>query len=142
MAKPEVNQQAISGAAEALTRWAKDGNQDDRIQAISTLKVLSDILFRSPLGGPTAEPTFNEKDAAQLVLSAATARLKIENRQPVPVPQIAALVGFDRSRVRQFIRAGKLRRTKAEQKRGRQMDAPIVPSDARKLAKEHGISIE
>lgn len=127
----------IATDAQRLTRWAQRGDGRTHDQSAGVCAELVRQLFSSPLVPASAEPPLDPDDPIQLMLSAALARLKIESSQPVPAVQLAALLGFDRSRIRQLVLSGEIRRTSAEQKRGRQMDAPILASDARHLLAKH-----
>lgn len=131
---PLSGQRAQSLATDAafLVRWAQSGD-GSATRAGDVLAAFVAQLFASPLARAPDEPAFDVTDPIQLVLAAASARIKIEAGQPVPAAQLAALLGFDQSRVRQLVLDGTLRRTTVEPKRGRKMDAPILATDARKM---------
>ena len=143
----EIDRSALCDQLAEFCTWAQQGGVgESRARAIEMLDQLKRALYRCPDSPPPTdddpEPRFDERNLTGLVLAAATARLKVEDKEPVTVPQLGALSGFDRSRIRQFITSGRLRRTKVQQGAGRrQMDAPIVPSDARRLLEERGIAI-
>lgn len=129
---------AIGTAVEVLSRWAKEGRPDYKPAAIATFNALVNLLFRAPLMPPTP-PRFDHEDPLQLVMAAARARKLVEAGKPVPSPDLAALAGFDRSRPRQLVREGVLRRsTDTEGRRGFQ-DAPIRNEDARALLQQRGV---
>ena len=124
--------QSLATDAAFLVRWTQGGD-GSAARAGDVLAAFVAQLFASPLARAPDEPALDVTDPIQLVLAAASARVKIEAGQPVPAVQLAALLGVDQSRIRQLVLAGELRRTTAEQKRGRQMDAPILATDARKM---------
>ncbi len=133
-----IHHVAIGSAIEVLSRWAQEGSPTYKPSALATYEALVKLLFRAPLMPPTP-PCFDHEDPLQLVMAAARARKLIEAGKPVPSPDLAALAGFDRSRPRQLVRAGILRRSrKTEGRRGFQ-DAPIRNDDARALLQQRGV---
>lgn len=117
----------------ALLQWVRTGDVAQGHDPREFLRTMLDVLYR----GKPPEASLNTVDRdtpLTIVLNAGMARLHLEAREPVPVPQLAALGNIDRGHLGFLIRNGELRRSQAARSSptGRMMDAPIVPSDARK----------
>lgn len=133
-----ISHVAVGTAVEVLSRWAKEGKPAYKEAALATFDALVKLLFRAPLM-PATPPTFDHEDPLQLVMAAARARKLVEAGNPVPSPDLAALAGFDRSRPRQLVREGILRRSASTEGRRGFQDAPIRNDDARALLQQRGV---
>jgi hypothetical protein len=129
---------AIGSAIEVLARWAKAGHPSLKTAALATFDALVKLLFRAPLMPPTP-PCFDHEDPLQLAMAAARARKLVEAGKPVSSPDLAALAGFDRSRPRQLVRDGILRRCSDTAGRRGSQDAPIRNDDARALLRQRRV---
>ena len=132
----------FGGRVADLVRWTQAGEAELRDDAVELLDALVPALFARPIDGPPShEPPIAPSTGLGVLLCAALARRKLEARDPVPAVQLAALGGVDVSRVRQHIRQGELRRTTKAPSRGRAMDAPVRPGDARRWLGERDVVI-
>lgn len=83
---------------------------------------------------------YGERTALGVVMLAAKARVALLHKEPVPSPQLAALVDISRSRVGQMVRRSEIRRATRQPVQGRAIDAPILWMDARRLVVDRRVA--
>jgi len=128
---PAPNQARFRSECAALLEWARTGENANGHTPKTFLKLLLDVLYDGKVPDASLN-TVDKESPLRLVLAAGMGRMHLEAREPVPTVQLAALGNIDRGHLSHLIRLGELRRTQAAIKSGRAIDAPILPSDARK----------
>jgi len=130
---PTVTPPTFRADCSALLHWVRSGAITEGHDPRRFMHELLDILFRGEAPSASLEKEMlGDSTPLFIVLAAGLAREKLERREPVPVVPLAALASVDRSFITKLIQAGALKRTTVAPERGRKMDAPIVPSDARR----------
>lgn len=122
-----------------LYRWARYG-EGSATEAAASLVRLEFALFGRGVDESPPELVYEIDTEIGLLFAASRGRLLLAKKQSIPVVLLAAVAGANRQRIRQLLDAGELRRETRPQAFGRQMDAPVLCSDARKMLAIRGVA--
>jgi hypothetical protein len=134
---PQARSAIFRAECSALLHWVRTGAVTEGHDPKRFMHDLVDVLYRGqPPSASLEREMIDTNTPLMIVLVAGLARETLEKNKPVPVVPLAALASVDRSFITKLIQAGTLKRTSVAPERGRRMDAPIVPSDARRWLTE------
>jgi hypothetical protein len=127
----------VTARLRKLLKYAQTGEAHESVDMAVTVASFVTTLYHSALRQP--EPSFDLRDPLQLCLAAATCRVLLTQRKPIPVTPLAALAGLSRSGPRHAIKTGELRRVDSWPAGVRECDRPIRHCDAVAFLRKQGV---